>query len=162
MAISKTKKYWEVLTPEPFILDENINDEDVISGLLLAKSQDEMSEVLFNFLRQPTKTFVLYCTENELKKAFEFNAANYQCKLEMIEDAFIISIKAKNGNLIGRGEVIPLGDKLNFEEAKDSLANHMVDFLQQFETGNDRLNKIMCKIKMVQAQCNSANSKLLS
>ncbi len=161
MAISKTKKYWEVLTPEPFIIDESINDEDVISGLLLTKSQEEMSEALFNFLRQPTKTFVLYCSESDLKKTFDFDAANYKSRLENFDGAFVISIKTSDGSLIGRGEVIPLGDKLNFDEAKDNLANHMADFVQQFNEGNKRLNNIMCKIKMVQTQVNNS-SKMFS
>ena len=124
-----------------------------------------MANYVTECLQPPSRSYLLYCSIQELKKLFTFKTKEFDCKLENYNDTLIISIISKKGDYIGRGEIVPLGDKFTKLSIKAGFDKHMKDFLIRYAKGTTRLNSIMYKIKVVRDQMNKPSpigSKFLS
>lgn len=165
MGAIKTNKnkqvYWEVYAPEPFIIDPAITDEQVISNMISASHQSEISEVLHSLMQRPMKTFIIFCSENELKKLFSFKCNGYKCKIENYPEGLLISITNDDDEFIGRGEIIKLGRKINKSKVKIEISNHMSDFINKHKIGDGRIKSIMFKMETIKNKM-SADSIVLN
>lgn len=153
--------YWEVVAPEPFIIDKSITDEKFISEMVSVSKTSEITELIQSFLQKPTKTFILFCSTNELKNIFNVSYDNCNIKIERQKNGWLIAVTDKCNEIIGRGEIILIGDKFNKKNVLKFMKNHMSEFLDKYKIGNERIKSLMYKMEIIKTKFNS-NANVLS
>ena len=153
--------FWEIVVPEPFILDSEISEDEFISKMVSANNQDEISNVVFDCLQRPVNTFVIYCAEKDLPKIFNFDGYYYKCKVEKYDKHILLEVRNIDNEYVGRWEIIKIGEKISQTKARDQLVKHMKNFIYNFECGNKRMETIMSKMKMLKHQIDLPNIKTL-
>ncbi len=147
------KKYWEVIAPEPFILDPEIVDEEFISDVVSMENDDDITEYVTNSLHQPNTTFIIFCSKNELYKKFCGECEKFVYAIKDYNGTLILVVEDKKSKEpIGRGEIIPLGNKVSLELATEFMDSHFEDFYDRFEKGKKRVDTLMYKIKSLRIQ----------
>lgn len=157
MAKKDKSYYWEVIVPEPFVIDAKVTDEQFISSMVSASRQSDVTEIIRQFLQMPTKTLITYCKESELKDLFCYEHQDYKCKLEKHENGWMLSVLSKDDEFIGRGEIYKLGDKITKDKIQPALQLHMIDFVNRYEKGNDRIKSLMCKMEILKNKIKTSN-----
>jgi len=150
--------FWEIVVPEPFILDAEVSEEDFITKMVSTTTQDEMSNVVFDCLQRPNHTFVICCAEKELPKIFNFDGYTYKCKIEKFDDHILLEVRDINNEYIGRGEIVKIGEKIPKNKARNQLAFHMKDFVEKFESGSKRMDAIKCKMQLLKGKMDKTSS----
>ena len=148
------KKYWEIIAPEPFILDPEVKDEEFISDVASIEKDEDVTNYVTNSLHLPNKSFIIFCSKDELFKTFTGKYEKYTYKISEYNEALIIVVSDLKDEPIGRGEIIPLGGKLSLEMASGFMEEHMSNFYDRFKAGQKRIDTIMYKIKMLRSQMN--------
>lgn len=156
----KRSYYWEVIAPEPFIIDSSVTDEQFISEMVSVSKTSEITELIHSYLQKPTRTFVVFCSENELKKIFNTKSENYKTMIEKQENGWLISVMNKENEFIGRGEIINLGEKMPKNEIEDAMNNHMYNFLERYTDGSSRIKSLMCKMELIKNKMNTTSTVL--
>jgi len=66
--------------------------------------------------------------------------------------------------IIGRGEIISMGNKFNKKNATkfiqnhmNELQNHMNEFMEKHRKGNERIKSLMYKMEIIKTKINSTN-----
>lgn len=145
----KNSCYWEIVAPEPFVIDPSITDEQFITEMVSVSKTSEITDLIHSYLQKPTKSFVVFCTENELKKIFNIENENYRIKIEKQENGWLISVINNSNEFIGRGEIINLGDRLPKDKLKPTMCEHMSDFINRYDKGNVRIKALMYKMELI-------------
>ena len=140
-------KYWEVMLPEPLVIDASIKDEEFITGVL--SNTENAPSVIVEAMQQPTKGFVLLCAEEDLKSIFEKTFDEYISTLEKMESCYMISICDQSGDMVGRGQINRLGTKLTKEKSELLYDVHMEEFHDKWIVGKKRLDRLMFQVKNV-------------
>ena len=161
MAIAEKSCYWEVNVPEPFILDTKVSDEKFMSDMISVANAEEVSDLIHTNLQKPTSSFVIFCKEKELKKLFSISCVDFKFKLEKNGAYWLISVIDKNNDLIGRGEISKLGDKIALDKVKSTILSHMTGFSDKYQKGTVRLQNIIYKMELLKSQIN-VNKTILS
>ena len=156
--LDKKAAFWEIIVPEPFILDAEISEEEFISKMVSTITQEEMSNVVFDCLQRPNNTFVIYCAEKELPKIFNFDGYTYKCKIEKFDNHILLEVRDKENEYIGRGEIVKIGEKTPKDKARALLTSHMKDFVKKFEKGSRRMDAIRCKMKLLKGGMDKTSS----
>ena len=157
---NKKEQFWEVIAPEPFIIDSQVTDEQFISEMITASNADEITELIHEYLQGPRKSFIIYCAENELKKLFKKVGKGYSTKLEKNGKDWLLSVVDEENELIGRGEILPLGFKVENNEINLILEDHLSDFISRNDKGTARIKSLMYKMDMLKNQMNNGNTIL--
>jgi len=144
--------YWEVVAPEPFVIDEDVTDENFISEIIDVSNQSHLTEFLRDNIQKPTNSFVIYCQESELKKMIPSNNDEYKYKMKKFDAGWVILIFDKSNESVGKGEIIKLGRKLPKNKTKLEIIKHMENFTTKLNNGNSRLKSLMVKVEMIKTK----------
>ncbi len=158
--LSKKNELWEILMPEPFVIDPNLKDEDLITYMIEIDNENDMHNFITDALQQPTKIIVVSCSEQDIYDYFNSDYDTFKYVAVKKENRIIITVTDKTGNYIGRGEVIKLGKKIMLDGMSEVLGEHMDDFAARYYKGAKRMDGIMFKLKMVKKQLATGTSQL--
>ncbi len=157
---TKKPQYWEVIAPEPFVIDTTVTDEQFISEMVAVSKSSEITELIHSYLQRPTKTFIIYCSESELKKAFNVTEENFKLKIEKQDKDWLLSVMNKDGEFIGRGEIVNIGNKITKDKINPIMIEHMTDFISKYEKGNTRIKSLMYKMDYLKSKMTTGNTIL--
>ena len=110
MAVKK-EQYWEVVAPEPFVIDTRVTDEQFISEMVSVSNSEEITDLIHSYLQGPTTTFIIHCSENELKKMFNISGTGYKTKMErdcvsIFFWNFCLDSRANNKNYLSNSKAL--------------------------------------------------------
>jgi hypothetical protein len=158
MKIEK-KELWEIIIPEPFILDPEIKEDFILANILKLEKEDQINEFMFTCLYPPSRRFVVFCTEKDVLKLFS-NRNKLKLRYEIKETGEagcyegdkIIIVKDDTDNIIGRGVVNKLGSQIDFNELKITFSDHMKSFRERYLSGKKKIDVILFKIKSAKSR----------
>jgi len=159
MAVKK-EQYWEVVAPEPFVIDTRVTDEQFISEMVSVSNSEEITDLIHSYLQGPTTTFIIHCSENELKKMFNISGTGYKTKMERDGKNWCLSIIDKDNEVIGHGEILSLGVKVEKEHIKNLMIEHLADFVSKYDKGNARIKSLMYKMEYIKSKMNTGTTIL--
>jgi len=143
---------WEVVIPEPFILDDSIKDEELVVSMAAFESEEELNDFVIDSLQVPTRTMVVSSSEKDL---FDYFNKDYgELKYSTVENDHqtLIVVKDKKDNFLGRGEIIRLGKKMMVDKMKDNFTCEMSDFIKRYNSGNTRLANLTVKAEIIKSK----------
>jgi hypothetical protein len=165
---SNKKELWEIMAPEPLIIDPEVKEEFLLSNMLKINHEKQMNSFITDCLTQPEIRYIVYCSEKEIYERFN-------CKMDDVvylimdnvngeynDDNKILAITDGKENVIGRGVITRLGNKITMDQMEANLSNHMKNFKNRHKIGTKRLDTIMFKIKMVKKQLSNPRYQELS
>lgn len=150
--IQQDAHFWQVILPEPFILDKAVSDSQFISLIISANTENDVSNAILGTLQKPNRLFLIHCAETELKKIFTFKHKNIKMSIEKDGDIYLIHVENKENQIIGRGEIIPLVSFIETDHVKNVLKKSIVDFDKRFTEGAERMNSLLDKAKLMKTQ----------
>lgn len=153
--------YWEIIAPEPFIIDSDISDEQFITEMISVSKTSQISDLIHSHFQKPTKSFVVCCSEKELKKLLSVTSNTFKSKIEKQKNGWLFFILDENNEFIGRGEVIKLGEMIPKDKFDIILESHMQIFMNKYETGTRRIKSLMFKMESIKNKITSGG-KILS
>ena len=145
-------KSWEVIMPEPYVLDTAIADEDIISEISSVKDDKSVAAVFSSALQAPTVSFIVTCTEEELGILFARQTDEYDCVMDEDNGVYILSILNKKGEFLGRGEISELGERITVQKLKTEFNKHMKVFFKKYKVGENRLGNLLYKLNKFQEE----------
>ena len=130
--LSKKKELWEVIIPEPFNIDPVLKKEDLIQTMSNFDSVEEMNTFLFECLSPYENRMVVLASEYEIFKSLWNNKNGLKTNIINNDDKFIVVIKDKKNNILGKGEFSRLGDIFKLDDAKEMLSSEMNNFSERY------------------------------
>jgi hypothetical protein len=165
---SNKKELWEILAPEPLVIDPEMKEEYLLSNMLKITQENQMNDFVTECLQQPELRYVVSCSEKELHEYFNavIDGMTYtivdNINGEYNSNCMILAITNSKQKVIGRGIITRLGNKITMDRMKEDLALHMKTFKNRHKEGSKRLDSLMFKIKMVKQQLSNPRYQDLS
>ncbi len=158
----KNKSYfWEIVPPEPYVLDNEISDDEFISKIVGINDLNNIHDIILNFVQKPTNSFIINCKEKDIKDMFPIKSGKLNLELEYMDDDSVYAITVKEnvgGNIVGRGEIVRLGDLVeDIATVKLGVTEHMKSFDSKVAIGTKRMNDLIYKVKVINSQMASSN-----
>ena len=158
--VIKEEYFWEIVAPEPFIIDTEVSDEQFISEMVSVSNSEEITDLIHSYLQGPTKSFIVYCSEYELKKILNISGKGFKTKLEKDGPNWCISIIDDEGAAFGHGEVLKLPWEIDKSDVKDIMTDHLSDFVVRYDKGNTRIKSLMYKMEYIKSKMNTGSTVL--
>jgi len=146
-------KNWEIKFPVPLVLDSTISDESLIAELAAVETETEINNVFNNAIELAKDGHVVTCSKPRLFKLIEaaleeaVNEPGLLIEIQEWEDMFLILVKDEKENVIGRGQITEVGQKVDPEVFKKKFTQNLVDFKKRFDFGQQRMTNLTYKLK---------------
>ena len=132
----------------PLVLDASISDEDIITEMASASEESEVSSILSSAFEMPDRTYVINCTREELFDLLTIDEdLGLTIELQEYDDIYVILVADSENNIIGRGEISEVGEKVRKDVFRKAFINSFVNFQQRFDEGQKRMNNLAFKLK---------------
>lgn len=161
LTFQKSKTYyWEIIPPEPYVLDNEVSDDEFISKIVGITDLNNIHDIILNFVQKPTNSFIVNCKEKDILELFPIKCGKLTIQLEQLDDSavYAIIVRDESGeSIVGRGEIVRLGSLVEISTIKSQIVKHMKTFDDKVDIGNKRMNSLIYKVKVINAQMASAN-----
>jgi len=143
------KKKWQILLPQPFVLDETITDEMIIDKLTDATDENEIASVFSSALQNPIEGYIVTCTEDELFDLLTTDVKDVEIEIQKYDDILMIMVNDLKGNLIGRGEITEACKTVSNDFLQNKFKENLSSFKNKYDEGTKRMNNLTYTLKTV-------------
>jgi len=141
--LSKRKELWEVVIPEPFKIDPILRKEDLIQTMSNFENSDEMNTFLFECLAPPERRIIMSASEYDIFNNLWVKDSIFEVSMVRDDGKYVVVIKDKDENILGKGEINRLGKKMTVDAAKEMLSSEMNDFSERYENGMKEIESLV-------------------
>ena len=147
--LSKKKELWEVIIPEPFNIDPVLKKEDLIQTMSNFENITEMNSFLFECLALPENRMVISASEFDVFKTIESLDSKSNLAVSLVNDnnSYAIVVKDKEENILGRGTLSRIGEKLTILDAKAEMESELDTFYEKYEVGIKNIESLVFQAK---------------